>query len=178
MRLALLAAIGLAIAAPSAIADEPNPQSETIAQGLDFYCADWMTAALDEPAPRHEGGVRAGWREFRSAAPAVGPILMKGGDWGQVSVVRVAQADGHRCSMAIQLSSIGWTTETAYAAVVAWTMEKWPEALMHKERGEGPRGTRETIWRMEGGTILTLQESPAPGAQPNVFITLQKLREI
>ncbi len=153
----------------------PSAQQAAITEGLDWYCTAWMKrGAADIAPPRHEEGARSGWRENASAKPAVGPILAKGGPWGQASLVRVSQPTGHRCSISMQLSRTDWTTDTAHAAVTAWVAKAWPNNFKSKDRQPGPRGGRETIWNAEGDLTLTLQESPEAGAQPNVFITLSR----
>lgn len=160
---------------PATAQGPSSDQAAAITEALDWFCADWIKpdAPADAP-PRHDRGVSAGWRETRSAAPAVGPILIKGGAWGRASVVRVAPPAGHRCSISMQLSSANWSTDTAHAAVTAWTARAWPTAFKAKDRGEGPRMTRETVFRFEANLSLTLQESPEAGAQPNVFITVSR----
>ena len=96
------------------------------------------------------------------------------GDWGQASLVRVRQTAGHRCSISMQLSRNGWTTDTAHGAVSAWTAKNWPKAVKSKDRSEGPRMSRETVWVVDGNLSITLQEATQAGAQPNVFITLAR----
>ena len=179
MRLALAAAAAALSLSPAA-AQAPDQQSggsqaTAITEALDFYCTAWMRRGVsDDPQPAHVGAARAGWRESSSAKPAVGPIVWKTGDWGRASLVRVAQDDGHRCSVSMQLVRTGWSTDPAHQAVTAWIGKNWPGAFKAKDRMAGPRETRETIWNAEGDMTLTLQESPAAGAQPNIFITLKR----
>lgn len=172
----LLALTTFALIAPLQAA-APSPQASAIAEGLDLYCLSWLDPRAPAPTANPRATAATGWREQRSAAPAVGPILIKGGTWGNASLVRVDQASGRRCSIAIQLAADRWTTDTAYEALGAWAVDRWPDARLSKTRGEGPRGTRETVW-MSGSLTLTLQEAPGPGAQPNVFISVQRAREI
>lgn len=173
-----LAVLGLAVSPTAAQPPQlqsPGSQGDAIAQALDWYCSAWMKRGVaDAPPPTHTEGAQAGWRESASAKPAIGPIVWKNGAWGRASLVRVAQADGHRCSISMQLVRDGWTTDEAHAAVTGWIGKAWPDAFKAKDRMSGPRNTRETIWNSEGDMTLTLQESPEAGAQPNIFITLMR----
>lgn len=175
--LALLPLTGGAQVLPDQVPSDQSPgsQADAITEALSFYCAAWMRRGVsDAPHPPHPDGAKAGWRESASAKPAVGPIVWKNGAWGRASLVRVAQADGHRCSISMQLVRDGWSTEPAHTAVSGWVAKTWPEAFKAKDRMAGPRDTRETIWNAEGDLTLTLQEAPSSGAQPNVFITLMR----
>lgn len=162
-------------AQPPAIPLSSPGQAQAIEEGLQWYCTAWMKrGASDEAQATPPHGLRAGWREGASARPAVGPILSKGGAWGNASLVRVAQPSGHRCSISMQLARDGWTTDTAHEAVTTFVAKTWPDAYKAKDRLPGPRNGRETIWNVERDMTVTLQEASAAGAQPNVFITIAR----
>lgn len=173
--LTVLLLAAAALAQPPEAAGYSPGQAQAITEGLEWYCSAWMKRGVsDAPQATPAQGLRAGWREGASARPAVGPILSKGGDWGNAALVRVAQPTGHRCSISMQLSREGWSTDTAHQTVTAFVAKTWPEAYKAKDRLPGPRDGRETIWNLERDLTLTLQEAPAAGAQPNVFITLAR----
>ncbi len=73
-----------------------------------------------------------------------------------------------------------WSTDAPHQAISDFVAEKWPGAVRAKNRAEGPRDSRETVWHAAGDIQVTVQEAKGPNAMPNVFVlvTRQKVGDI